>query len=194
MKTMSLPELFKSYIILLLIPALLFVSCSSQPIDKATAEKLIVEQNGYPKPYDYEISCGDMQVAKKLLDLGFEADGLVSIAKSKSASEIGTPWVTFTDKGKQYMLPTKEEDLKYQGQNVKLANQEFGEITGIVAGGKDNKAAMVEYTVVNKNITPFSKMIKRDLTKPEKHKAYFVKYDTGWKLDKSGELMMMGLQ
>ncbi|PSK90796.1 hypothetical protein [Taibaiella chishuiensis] len=193
MKSFILKPLLKSSTAFALTAALLLSSCGNKSIDKATAEKLIVEQNSYPKPYDWEIFCGDVQEAKRLLDLGLEQDGLVIILKSKSLVD-STPWVSFTDKGKAYLLPTKEEDRKYNRQNIKLADQEFGEITGIVEGGKDNKAAMVEYTLVYKNITPFSKVIKRDLSKPEKHKAYFVRYDTGWKLDKSGELMMMGLQ
>lgn len=177
----------KQNIIRFILPLLLLASCSNKDLSRAQAKELIIKELKFPKPYDHEISCGDPEVAKALLDLGLEEQGLITVVKSKSPGELSSPWISFTEKGKAYLLPTKAEDLKLQGQNVKIVDLDFGEILG-VAMANGNKAAKVEYTIIYKNPTPFSKIYSWDFTKPKKQFAYFVLYDDGWKYDKLGEL------
>ncbi|WP_316834998.1 hypothetical protein [Pedobacter nutrimenti] len=172
---------------------IVFCGCGNDNLDAATAKKLILEKEKYPRVFDYDVSCGDMTVAKEFLDLGLEEQGLVTIMKSQTMSQLSMPWITFTEKSKPYLLPRSEQDLKYKGQPVKLADLTFGEIKGIVMG-KDGKVAMVQYSLLYKNLTPFIKLIKRDLNKEELHKAYFVRYDTGWQMDKNGEILFMGIR
>lgn len=76
-----------------------------------------------------------------------------------------------TEKGRQYLV---------NGNNFKLANRVFGEITGIVER-KDLNISEVTYTEKITDITPFGKVlgineeiIDRTVT--------FTKYDDGWRL------------
>lgn len=182
----------KTKIIHLLLGLLLLASCDSKTLSRDKAKELIIKEMKFPKPYDHEISCGDPQVAKELLDQGLEQEGLISVVKTKKPGEFSTPWITFTEKGKAYFLPTKAEALKLQGQNVKIVDLDFGEVLG-VAMANGNKAAKVEYTIVYKNPTPFSKIYDWDFNKPKKQFAYFVLYDDGWKYDKLGEISFVRL-
>ena len=59
---------------------------------------------------------------------------------------------------------------------------DLGEVTGVQLQ-EDNKSATVEYTVVYKNVTPFAKLMKRDLSQTETQRARLDYFDTGWKLD-----------
>ena len=179
------------HIFLSAVSVLLF-ACNKQTLDKETAENLIKAEYKLPEVVDYTISTGDPSVAKELLDLGLENDDLVKITRNQTLGQMGTPWIQFTEKGKAYFLPTQNEDIKYNQQNVKIAIKEFGEVTGILMG-KDNKTAIVKFSVVFKNPTPFSKLLGGDLSKPKILEAFFIKYDTGWTIDnKKGAYMLMG--
>lgn len=165
-----------------LIIALTAVSCGQDKLESQTARALIVAEYKLPKVIDHGIAMGDPLDAKHMLDLGLEKDGFVNIKKTQTLSELGTPWITFTKKGQQYFTPTPQSQKKYDFQNVKLAEMHFGEIKGI-SMGSENKHATVEYTRIYKNITPFCRLSSIDWNRPSVHKAYFIKYDTGWKLD-----------
>lgn len=164
--------------------------CKNQGLDAVTAERLIRESLIYPRPANEMIFTGDMEQAKRLLDLDMESTGMVKITRKQSVSEFGNPWITFTDKGKTFLLPTPAEDKKYQRQNVKVADIDLDKIQGIVIG-KDGNTALVRYTTIYKNLTPFWKMYKDGSNKPVERKAYFMKYDSGWHLeDKPGAMIM----
>ena len=179
------------HIVLSAVGVLLF-ACNKQTLDKETAEKLITAEYKLPKIVNYNISAADPDVAKKLLDLGLENAGLVKITRRQTLSQMGTPWIHFTSKGKTYFLPTSDEDVKYMRQNIRAAVEEFGEITGIIMG-KENKTGIVKFSLVYKDPTPFSKLLANDLSKPQVLDAFFIKYDSGWKLDnKKGKYILMG--
>lgn len=170
----------------------LLSACKEDMLSADLAKKLIVDHYKFPKVYDYTIPAGDPQEAQKLIDLGLERDGFVKIRRSQNFGRAEIPWISFTKKSKIYLLHTQQNDLKYHRQNVKIAIQEIGEIKSIVMG-KENKVTIVEFSILNKSPTPFSKLLGNDWTKPQTLKAYFIKYDSGWKLDnKQGKLMMLG--
>ncbi|WP_159477750.1 hypothetical protein [Dyadobacter sp. 3J3] len=178
MKNLSLPQT-----LLLILTA---AACGQDKLDSQTARALIVAEYKLPKVIDHRIAMGDPTDAKRMLDLGLEKDGFVKIKTSQTLSELGTPWITFTNKGHQYFAQTPQSEKKYNLQNVKLAEMHFGEIKGISMGSED-KSATVEYTRIYKNTTPFCRLSSIDWTRPSVHKAYFIKYDTGWKLDTGNE-------
>lgn len=182
----------KTYLYFSILLIMLLSGCEKDHLDADTAKKLIAQYYNLPKIYDYAISTGDPEEARKLLGLGLERDGFVKIQRSQSFAQAGTPWISFTEKSKIYLLPTEQKDLKYHRQNVKIAIQEMGEVKSIVMG-KENKAAIVEFTILNKSPTPFSKLLSNNWSGSRTLKAYFIKYDTGWELDnKQGELMPLG--
>ena len=163
--------------------AILFLaSCSQVKLEKEEAASVIRAAKDYPKVYEYEINMTDPASAKKLLDAGLETEGLVTVDRTQKLKDAGQPIVHFTEKAKPYLIRI---DPKYDNvQVVKVADIDLGEITGIQVL-ENEKSATVEYTLVYKNITPFAKLIVRDLTKPEIQRARLSLFDSGWKLDKN---------
>jgi hypothetical protein len=158
-----------------------FASCSQTKLEKDEAASTIRAAKNYPKVYEYEINMTDPASAKKLLDAGLEGEGWVTIDKTQKLKDAGQPIVHFTEKAKPYLIRIDE---KYDNvQVVKAADMDLGEVTGVQLQD-DNKNATVEYTVVYKNMTPFAKLMKRDLSKKETQRADLTYFDTGWKFDK----------
>ncbi|MFZ4726764.1 MAG: hypothetical protein ACOYMD_15125, partial [Paludibacter sp.] len=87
-----------------------------------------------------------------------------------------------TEEGKKYFV-------KYFGGNEYIimitAKIGFGEVTGIRDTG-DNNTAIVEYTEKIIEVTPVGQMYNNgpQLGQTTPAKAYFVKYDDGWRLSK----------
>lgn len=159
----------------------LLASCSQVKLEKEEAASTIRAAKNYPKVYEYEINTTDPASAKKLLDAGLEAEGWITVDKTQKLKDVGKPIVHFTDKAKPYLIRI---DKKYDNvQVVKVADMDLVEVTGIQFQ-EDNKSATVEYTVAYKNITPFAKLLKRDLYAKETQVANLSYFDTGWKLDK----------
>lgn len=44
---------------------------------------------------DYDIYCGDPEFARKVLDAGLEAQGLVTVQQTQKLSEVGNPLIRF---------------------------------------------------------------------------------------------------
>jgi len=158
----------------------LLASCSQTKLEMEEAASVIRAAKNYPKVYEYEINMTDPASAKKLLDAGLEGEGWVTVDKTQKLKDAGQPIVHFTEKAKPYLIRIDE---KYDNvQVVKVADMDLGEVTGVQLQ-EDNKSATVEYTVVYKNVTPFAKLMKRDLSKTETQRARLDYFDTGWKLD-----------
>lgn len=160
-------------------------SCSSKSQDLSREEALILikQDTAFPKVIDYEIYCGDPEFAKKVLDVGLDAQGLVTVQQTKKLSEVGNPLIRFSEKAQPYLLPTPDEDKSVKIQKVKLAEEELQEVTGIkMLNG--NKSAIAEYTTSYINVTPFSALVQTDFNEKVNHTALFSLYDDGWRLEK----------
>lgn len=163
---------------------LLFMTACSNGVklEKEEAAAIIREAKGYPKVFEYDVNITDPQSARKLLTAGLENEGLVAIDKKQKMIDIGKPLVHFTEKAKPYLIRI---DPKYDNvQVVKVADIDLKEITGIQMH-EDGKKAIVEYTIVYKNINPFSKLVDFDFSKPDTKRATLSLFDTGWKLEKT---------
>jgi len=168
---------------IVLIAGLLLCGCGKNELSREDALALIKKEKGYPRVFEYEIFYSDPYHATRLLEKGLEGKGLVTIKKTQKLKDIGSPLVHFTAKAEPYLINgTPEEwnaDFAAGIQRVKLADEDIGEITAIIAD-KSNNTATVEYTTVYKNITPFAVLLKRDLQKPQQQVAYFALSDKGW--------------
>lgn len=175
----------KNKLIIVLAIWLFSSSCStnSQELSREEAMSLIIQHAEYPKVIDYEIYCGDPEFAKKVLDAGLEAQGLVTVQQTQKISEMGSPLIQFLEKAQPYLMSTPEEDKSINVQKVKLADEEVQEVTGIKMMD-DNKSAIAEYTTSYINITPFSALVNRDFKEKDKHTARFSLYDDGWRVEK----------
>ena len=132
---------------------------------------------------DYDIYCSDPNHARKLLIAGLEKDGLVKIQQKQKLIDIGKPLIFFTEKAKLYLLPTPEKDKAIQIQKVKLADADVAEIINI-ADAEDRKTAVVEYTTVYTNISPFTALVNLDFKVPKKSIIYLSLRDNQWKIEK----------
>lgn len=159
----------------------LLASCSQTKLEKEEAASVIRAAKNYPKVYEYEINMSDPASAKKLLDAGLEGEGWVTVDKTQKLKDAGLPIVHFTEKSKPYLIRIDE---KYDNvQVVKVADMDLAEVTGIKIQ-EDNKSATVEYMVAYKNITPFAKLMQRDLSEKKTERTNLSYFDSGWKLDK----------
>lgn len=160
---------------------LLMASCSRTKLEKEEAASVIRSEKNYPKAYEYEVNVTDPASVRKLLDAGLEAEGLVTIDNTQKLKYAGQPIVHFTEKAKPYLIRIDE---KYDNvQVVKVADMDLADVSGIQLQ-EENKSATVEYAIAYKNITPFAKLVKRDLSQKKTERANLSHFDTGWKLDK----------
>lgn len=158
-------------------------SCNQSELSNQEAATIIRSEKGYPKVYEFEINTADPAVAKRLLDAGIETNGMVSIDRKQKLKDIGKPVIHFTEKAKPFLVENPSGAHDANIQKVKIADVDLGEVTGIsIENG--GKTAIVNYTVQYRNISPFSKLVKRDLSNPESQQDIFVLYDSGWKLEK----------
>jgi hypothetical protein len=159
-------------------------SCSNskQELSREEAMSLIKKEAKYPKVIDYDIYSGDPEFAKKVLDAGLDAQGLVTVQQTQKLSEVGSPLIQFLEKAQPYLMSTPEEDKAINVQKVKLAEEELQEIIGIKM--MDDKSAVAEYTTSYINVTPFSALINRDFKEKDNHIVHFSLYDDGWRIEK----------
>src|SRR5690606_13505679 len=165
-------------ILTLCIAAILLTSCESkEKLDRETALSILKEENIYPKPLAEDIYIADPADAKRLLDAGFEDEGLITVQRTQSLNDVGEPLISFTEKAEPYLLPVDDKKI----QQVKIADVVIKEVTIVRMEDGDNRA-VVEYKTAFKNITPFSKLSKLDFEEENIRKVDYVLYDDGWKV------------
>jgi len=174
----------------LCIAVALFAACSSDKLNRDKALQLIQNSKLYPKVKSYIVFLADPVYARRMLDAGLETSGMVTVQRTQKLMDAGKPIVTFTDKAKPYLLPPSEKDLKDNIQLVKIADEQFEEITGVQL--MDEKHAVVEYRTSFKNITPFSVLSNLKLNEKNVNKAYFSLYDDGWRLEEKYGMDFLG--
>lgn len=162
-----------------IVAAFLLVSCGSKKLTREKAAELIKAE--YPRTIDWDIYTADPKHAARALDTKLEEEGYITLKRKQTLAEMGSPFIFFTDKAKPYLLETPEKDKKIDIQKVKLAEQHFNEITGMQIL-KNDKKAIVEYTVVYKNVTPFVAISNLKIEPKVDKKAYFALYDDGWRI------------
>jgi hypothetical protein len=162
-------------------------------LNRDEALKQIKQEWNYPGALDYDLYCGDPKYARKVLDAGLEAEGLVTVQRTKKFADAGKPLIGFTAKAETLLVATPAADKASYIQKVKLADEDVVEVTNIRTNANGNKA-LVEYSTAFKNVTPFAKLTTVDFNKTKAKKAYFALGDEGWKLEKKPDLDFMELE
>ena len=166
---------------------LLLVSCGSKELTREDAARIIQKEMAYPVAVDYDVHRAVPMQAKIAFDSNLEEEGFIVVQRTQEAKDIGNPLIDFTEKAKPFFLPTSNEALSDHIQKVKLADEEFVEVTGIKTSD-DGKTAVVEYTTALKNPTPFTGLLARQMDRTTRTvKANFALYDDGWRMEKSSE-------
>jgi len=170
----------------------IYASCSSSGLSREKAFAIIQKEMGYPKVSDWEIFTGDPKHAQKFLEAGLEQQGYGVVRKTERLMDMGKPYITLTEKSKEFWLPTKEEDKKYAIQLVRIAEETLVAVTGVKMLSSGKKA-IVEYTTEFKKVTPFAALLPVPVTpdKANANKAYFSLYDDGWRLEQKPDMDFM---
>jgi hypothetical protein len=172
-----IPFTMKKWTIIVSIFYVLIVACSSnKELTREEAFRQIQQGKHCPQLLDYDIYCGDPQYAKKVVDAGLEAQGLLTVQRAQKLGDIGSPLIQFTEKAGPYLLPTPESDKSSNIQKVKIADEDLVEVTDIKTG-QSGKGAVVEFTTGYKNLTPFSVLVPADFKQHQTRRANFALYD-----------------
>ncbi|MCC4229093.1 hypothetical protein [Zunongwangia profunda] len=173
----------KLFLIFMLISA---IGCqTNQKPDKKTVLKMINDDLNYPRTIDYEIFCSDPSHAKKLLDLKLDTTGMVTIQKKQKLRDIGSPLISFTEAAQLYLIEPTEKEKRLDIQKVKIAEETIDNIKLGNSSESNGKISIpVTYTVICTNITPFSALMKRNLSKTISRSATLLFTDGNWKLIK----------
>jgi len=166
-------------ILTLCIAAIMLTSCESkEKLDRETALSILKEGSTYPRPITEDIYIADPVDAKRLLDAGLEDEGLITVQRTQSLSEVGEPLISFTEKAEPHLLPVDDKKI----QQVKIADEVIEEVTGIQMEDDGNRA-VVEYKTSFSNITPFAELSKLNLEEENVRRVYFELYDDGWRVE-----------
>jgi hypothetical protein len=169
--------------ILLTLVTIAFITSCSNSLTRKKAFELLNEN--YPKKLYYQIFTADQDYAANVKRAGLIKDGLITIDTNAT---FPNKCIFFTDNAKDLLVPTPEDEKELRAiQRVKVGEWKLKEITGINLS--ENKAT-VEYVHEISNITPFAKLYKNPpkVGETRKEVAYFIKYDDGWRLDKTNGL------
>jgi len=195
--------------IFFLLPVIILVTTSCKKhLNREDAKKQITNTYGYPVVVDYDfpkeftkdfINASELAIGTKREDDSvkeitnslqrFENAGLIKFEEKREREEIPSlffnrpsgfqTWtlvkVSLTDEGKAYLI--KETNDKFK---VKLWETDIVDISG-VQEMEQEKRAKVDYTISNKNITPFGEKLSNK-NKMTQKTIYFSLHDDGWRI------------
>jgi len=159
---------------------------SNGNLSRGTAEKLIKEKLHIPGDEIKAFLIGDKSHTASMNEgkfLMLQREGLLTYFND--GLMFGYKYGDLTGYGKKYAVTDKYKVTEASVftniyVDVRTAQLEFGEITGIIEN-KDLNIAEAQYTLVRKNITPFGKIFNlREGIIDEKE--IFIKYDDGWRI------------
>ncbi|KVV16212.1 hypothetical protein [Flavobacterium sp. TAB 87] len=169
----------KNSLLIVLSVSFLWMGCTEKKLDQKTAQEMIVSELQFPIIGDYDIFCNDPQHAKRLIDLGLEKQGLVTVKRTRKILD-PNPLLFFTDKAALFLLETSSKDKSSSIQKVKVWEERFGQISSVITNTTKN-VTIFDYTVVREN-TVFAVLYGRDLKKEMQCTAYFYLSENGWEI------------
>lgn len=172
----------------------LFSSCSSK-LERDKAKEMIISKNQFPKVITDQLQYGERMSNTSVQGWGiFELENelvkknVISFDFVRNEKDFLFSYSVYdcqlTLEGEKYKVNEKTNNEGKTFYILKLAEENFGDITGIKQS-EDNKSATVEYTTVINNVTPFGEVMgKQKFTngKVNNHSVIFSKYDDGWRI------------
>ena len=108
-----------------------------------------------------------------------------TIQKTQKLKDIGSPVISFTEAAQPYLIKPTEKEKRLDIQKIKIAEETISDIKLGNSSESNGKTSIpVTYTVTCTNITPFSALMKRDLSKTITRSATLLFIDRKWKLMK----------
>jgi hypothetical protein len=173
--------------ILVTLSTLVFLMSScSDDLSRSRAKEQIIAKSKLPiveSEYFDQVSDQSLPRAREILE-GYkklEADGYLTVSKCQCGFGQAAYCTEFTDKGKAFITGKGQYGgVCSQPIPMRVAELDFGEVTGIRREGESSKA-IVSYTLSRKNVTPFGVFLKLEnvISAPD---ITFTKYDDGWRI------------
>ena len=173
---------------------LAFSSCSSK-LERDKAKEIIISKYQFPQLITDQLQFGERMSNTSVQGWGkFELENelvkknVISFDFVRNERDFLFSYSVYdcqlTLEGEKYKMKEKTSNDGKTFYIVKLAEENFGDITGIVQSD-DNKTATVEYTTIINNVTPFGQVMGRNKLQEGKinnHSVSFTKYDDGWRI------------
>jgi len=163
-----------------LLVVVLITGCGSKELTKTDALNILRASKDYPKTIDYTLYCNDGSVANRVAESSLVRDAYVIMAEVRSADK---PFFSFTDKAKPFLIEVSDKERALGIQVVKLADEILIDVTGISTDANSTTATVL-YATRLENITPFVVLLDYKLETDKSRKAFFKRYDDGWRLEK----------
>lgn len=110
--------------------------------------------------------------------------------RTRKLKDYKSPLITFTESAKPYFLPVSIEEKEIDIQNVKIADEDFVEITDLKINNR-GKNVVVFYKTIYKNITPMEALLAKPLPSEVQRRAYFSLTDKGWIVIEKADFELM---
>ncbi len=149
----------------------------------AEVRRALDQTKAYPVIIEHRVSCNDVQVCKRMDELGLTTQGLVTAKLTPTTDDIGKPILFFTEKAEPYLLATSDTLKSFYYQKVKVADEVFGEVLRIQYD-KVARRAIITYTTVLTNMTPFAPLVRYDLNAMRVRETSFIQTKNGWQWEK----------
>lgn len=173
----------KGQIIGIWVLSAIVIGCGPKQLDSSEVKRLLEEAKVYPAVVALTLFCNDTDTAILVDEKGLTGLGLVTAQFAHTHSDMGQPLIHFTDAAEQYLLPTSDTLKSFDEQKVRVAEERFNEVTEI-RYSEDGRNALVTYTTIMINITPFAVMYPQSLEGEHGRQAFFTLTDNGWQWDK----------
>ena len=159
--------------------AIIMIACNTNTLDRQTAIDLITKEYQYPKVLEHSVFCNDPVHLQRILKTDLEDQGFVILKRTRKLKDFKSPLITFTETAKPYFLHVSIEEKEIDVQKLKIADEDFLEITDLKIndGGRN---AVVDYKTIYKNITPMEALLAKPLPSEVQRQAYFSLTDKGW--------------
>lgn len=172
-------------LIVILLLSVAFTNCDQVKLADREAQNLIEQSLNLPKKFSTAVYSADATSLDLLL-----ADGVITGGRVNNNNNREN-YIEISDACKQYNLG-ETTNMGNKDYVFKTYDIEFANIDGISIN-KENKTALVRFTIKFTNITPFARSlvksrswnlkIYRDLDNPIRGELNFRKFDSGWQID-----------
>lgn len=160
----------------------LFVLTSCSDLSHGDVEKILTEAKAYPAMVEIRIYTNDDQTAREVIDKGLVQDGLVTAQVKHTREDFGKPLIYFTERALPYLLPTDDTLKSIDIQRVKVADEVIAHIRNVEVNPSGDKA-VVDYTTVMVNQTPFIVLFKSHVKGEFRRRTFLTRKGDRWTWD-----------
>jgi hypothetical protein len=149
-----------------------------QPFGEEEAATLIKNSGRYPKVVSTQIYFNDTEDGRKAIDSGLVKAGVVEVDRTRNNEKRVV--IQFTKQAQPYLMDADPGQLS-SIQKVKVAEEVFDKIIEMKTS-EDGSRAAVSYQSKYVDISPFSKLHRKNYDVPDTTNVLLVKTEEGWQI------------